>query len=241
MKSHEPTEGHATLRALLDHTGDPLPLVLALDDMDPDHHRTQIIAAQIVSQATNALFRLFFRDPDDTHGLRADPDPWSKRITAAHLTPTEAALFQGSSPVPRRLTPTEAVRRITTITSAARKLDLNIELDQIDRHMLATLTEGPPTALLTYHHEGEPLYYHDIDLYTSKRYEPILQRISRELSSLPYEVLPSDTKPYIFRNHSFQSQLSWEVREQDTPEVLSRLTELLKQNIPNITIHTQVT
>jgi len=134
------SDGHETLRSLLLHTGDPLPLVLALDDMDPDDPLTKKLAADIVRLTHNAAVHLL-----------------STEVQRERLTINQKKYWQrNSKPAPTLTTPADAIRQVQEAIQHAAATGKPLVLSEYDRYQIAGSLPGPPIIFIQSHAQPEP-------------------------------------------------------------------------------------
>jgi len=190
------SDGHETLRSLLLHTGDPLPLVLALDGMDPDDPLTQHLAGQLVAATHKALQALY------TEARRRGPLPpaldrdWT-RVSAHISTPT---------------TPADSLPIIQQDLANATKAGGHLTLRPYDRYHLAAILPGPPVVFIQGDNHLQTTRHRNLFITLSsanqKEAPQILEHLELNLLRGNTETAGNVTMIHaIFRGHSYDQAL----------------------------------
>jgi len=195
------SDGHETLRSLLLHTGDPLPLVLALDDMDPDDPTTQRTAGRLVSYLraclrdahTRQVYTLFPNEYQPGFDRTRETD----RLTKLNLTPPQRQLLLSPIRTPNTLSPADALATTHQTLEVARKLGTPLTLSPYYRHQLAKDLQGPPTFFIGPPHYDPAIQQQNCTISTQAADRPIMEAvlntIQRETGIRQPELPPANT------------------------------------------------
>jgi len=227
------SDGHATIRALLDHTEDPLPIVLALDELDPDDPTTKSVASEIINMVASSLRQ---RCPRNSSGIT--PIDRRGRPFKAGLTDQEKNLINNGLML-GQITPATALQYFNTLQSAATKLQLPLTLPPFERHIISAHLTGTPSIHIQTTGDLETNFDGDddtigIDVSGPMQLEAQFVKAADELNNHPDQVDPADTTL-----HRHLVYLRTQAPQQELPKYLRILQEVIKKHVPNAKIQVE--
>jgi len=235
------SNGYDTLLSLLAHTGDPLPLVLALDELDPDDPLTKEVAAYILYNAKHALVAAHtvsqMKLPADEQTKQAQ----NARLTRAGASKQERALLLGPLKKATPISPAAALTELTEVLTTAHKHNLQVTIAPLYRNFIARKIPGPPLVHISKSRRAADSPTHPS--YTDRTFTlTVLPKDRRTLETLHEDILPHTSPTYDINyyrqyfQHDNQVETYISLPEAPDTDNQALIERLLKARTPNITI-----
>jgi len=234
------SDGHETLRSLLLHTGDPLPLVLALDELDPDDPTTQKLAAEITENTAHYLREAYHRIHTRTN---EDHDNLPQRLNQQGISSTTQNYILRHHGRPPQITPATAINDVSHLLNDANRLPtpIKVTLPLSTRLHLALLLTGPPTVIVDtysnahFRHNPNPTSLQEITLTAPSSVQRQLQRVHKDALQNPNLTWPPEGPRY--ESDSLRASAYLQTTHANLASALQTLDSLIKQHIPTAIIH----
>jgi len=229
------SDGHETLRALLTHTADPLPLVLALDDMDPDDPLTQRIAADLAHGTEGVVIKHYIKETDRNltpHAPNTTQEAATLKRYGISIQETKNlfhSVYQKRPTDPT--TPATALARIQLALDMASKFGIHPSIPKTANQIAILLDDTDAYHLHVHDYQGAR--YIDTTLRTHNKNRPVLESLTAQL-----EPTYSSRVQRQYDQTSKELTAGFRCRRCKTRDLIKALTALLHKIQPSARLTT---